>query len=87
MSYLADDIAKVCIPMGILHDVCGSTKPFCWSYLEQRAFDEIKEYALACETNCCVTLDYNPNAEHINMITDGCSTSVAGAINQGDDWT
>ena len=42
VGYLADDIYKVRVPLGVLSKACTETQPFRWSYMEQRAFDTVK---------------------------------------------
>jgi hypothetical protein len=42
VSYLADDLAKVRIPMATLHALTGDTVLFRWEYMHQRAFEDVK---------------------------------------------
>ena len=42
VGYLADDIYKIRIPLGILSEAFTETKSFKWDFTEQRAFDTIK---------------------------------------------
>ena len=42
VGYLADDIPNIRIPLGVLSAVTGDKVPFCWTYTEQRAFEEVK---------------------------------------------
>ncbi len=42
VGYLADDIASVRIPMGLLHSLTSADKPFIWTNTHQRAFEQIK---------------------------------------------
>jgi hypothetical protein len=42
VGYLADDMACVRIPMGVLHGLTGDAVPFCWEYTHQHAFEDIK---------------------------------------------
>jgi hypothetical protein len=86
VGYLADDIPNVRIPMGILSSITGDTVPFRWSYTEQRAFDEVKELVQHARDHRRVPLNYSEGAPPIWMVTDGCSTGVAGVISQGMDW-
>jgi hypothetical protein len=44
VSFLADDIGGVHVPMGILHAITGTNSLFRWEEIHQRAFDEIKGY-------------------------------------------
>ncbi len=55
LGYLADDIAKVWIPMGHLTTLTGSTVPFRWTYTEQRAFQDCKSLTNSCR-------DHHPRA-------------------------
>lgn len=86
VGYLADDIAQVRIPMSVLHHICGSTVPFRWGEVEDRAFDQIKEYTERCRSHHRVPLRYGPDAPPVNMVTDGCASGVSGVISQGTDW-
>ena len=86
VGYLADDIPKVRIPMGILSAITGDTVPFWWGYTEQRAFDDVKELVQQAREHHRVPLDYSDGAAPVWMITDGCSTGISGVISQGADW-
>ncbi len=83
-GYLADDIDRVRIPMGVLTELTGDTVPFRWEYTHQRAFEDIKNAAMVCKDHNRRPLTYDPDAPPINVVTDGCVT--AGVISQGDDW-
>lgn len=83
VGYLADDVPGVRIPMGILSAITGDTVPFRWTYTEQRAFEDVKHLVQAARDHRRVPLKYGPDAPKIWMITDGCSTGIAGAIAQG----
>jgi len=61
VGYLADDIFKVCIPLGVLSEACAETWPFRWNYTEQRAFNTIKRYISSCAPHSCVPLEYSDN--------------------------
>lgn len=39
VGYLADDIYKVHIPLGVLAEASAETRPFKWTFTEQRAFE------------------------------------------------
>ena len=86
VGYLADDIPNVRIPMGILHGLTGDAVSFRWSYTEQRAFEDVKALVHAARGHHRVPLDYSKDAPQIWMVTDGCSTGVAGLVSQGSDW-
>ena len=85
-GYLADDIDRVQIPMGILHGLTGDTVPFRWEYTHQRAFEDIKKLAVKCRDHHRKPLDYGSESLPINVVTDGCITGIAGVISQGKDW-
>ncbi|CAA7263787.1 unnamed protein product [Cyclocybe aegerita] len=85
-SYLADDIDRVRIPMGVLHTLTSNAVPFRWDFTHQRAFEEIKELANRRRDHHRRPIDHSPGAPPINLITDGCITGVAGVISQGEDW-
>ncbi|KAJ3561610.1 hypothetical protein NP233_g10090 [Leucocoprinus birnbaumii] len=85
-GYLADNIDRVRVPMGILHELTGNTVPFRWEFTHQRAFQEVKDRAVACRGVHRKPLDYNEGAPPINMVTDGCLTGIAGVVSQGHDW-
>lgn len=86
VGYLADDIHRVRIPLGVLSAVCGDTVPFRWDDTEQRAFEEVKRYVSACSSHSRVPLTYVPGHPQIWMMTDACPTGVGGVIAQGADW-
>jgi len=48
VGYLADNIYKVHVPLGVLSEVSSETRLFRWSYMEQRAFNTIKRYVAGC---------------------------------------
>ncbi|SJL12635.1 uncharacterized protein ARMOST_16064 [Armillaria ostoyae] len=86
LGWLADDIAKVRIPMGQLSALTGSTTPFHWTYSEQRAFEETKALASACRSNHRVPIDYTKGAKPVWLVSDGCGTGIAAYIIQGETW-
>jgi hypothetical protein len=86
VGYLADDIYRVRIPLGILSEVMGDTVPFCWDFAQQRAFEEVKRYAATCAPHCRVPLDYGEDAPPIYVMTDACLGGIGGVVCQGADW-
>ncbi|KAJ2970575.1 hypothetical protein NUW54_g12699 [Trametes sanguinea] len=86
VGYLADDIAIIRIPMGILTALTGSEASFKWEYTHQRAFDEIKRLVHAHREHHRVPLDYSPTAPPIWLVTDGSHGGIAGVVAQGDDF-
>ncbi|KAJ3482856.1 hypothetical protein NLI96_g6704 [Meripilus lineatus] len=86
VGYLADDIATVRVPMGILTPLVGSTSSFHWEPTHQRAFDEIKQLVQAHREHHRVPLNYAVGAPHIWLITDGSLAGISGVISQGEDW-
>lgn len=85
-GYLADDIDRVRIPMGILHELTGDTVPFRWEFTHQRAFQDVKRLAVQCKDHHRKPLKYEDNAPPINVVTDGCTTGIAGVVSQGHNW-
>ena len=85
-GYLADDIDRVRIPMGVLHALTSDAVPFRWDFTHQRAFEEIKESANKCRNHHRKPLDHTNGAPPINVVTDGCITGIAGFVSQGKDW-
>jgi hypothetical protein len=85
-GYLAEDIDRIRIPMGILHELTGDTVPFRWEYTHQRAFQDIKEQVVRCKDHHRKPLNYSTTAPPINVVTDGCLSGVAGIISQGPNW-
>ena len=83
VGYLADDITQVRIPMGVLSAITGDTVPFRWTYIEQRAFEDVKRLTNGARNHHRVLLDYSNGAPPVWMITDGCATGVGGAVCQG----
>ncbi|PIL26323.1 hypothetical protein GSI_12079 [Ganoderma sinense ZZ0214-1] len=86
VGYLADDIATVRIPMGVLSSLTGTEISFRWEYTYQRAFDEIKKLLHAHREHHRVPLDYSEDAPRIWLVTDGSHGGVAGVVTQGDDF-
>ena len=48
VRYLADDIYKVRVPMGVLSAITGDSIPFKWDETEQCAFEAVKRYVHTC---------------------------------------
>jgi len=86
VGYLADDIYKVRVPLGVLSEASAETRPFRWSYTEQRAFDTIKRYIASCAPHSRVPIDYSPNHDPIWIMTDACGNGIGGVVAQGPDW-
>jgi hypothetical protein len=55
VGYLADDVAKVRIPMGHLSTLTGDTVPFRWGYTEERALKTLLE-GRGCIIECRWTI-------------------------------
>lgn len=86
VGYLADDIATVRIPMGILTSLTGSESSFKWDYTHQRAFDDVKRLVHAHREHRRVPLDYTSTAPPIWLVTDGSIAGIAGVVTQGNDF-
>lgn len=86
VGYLADDIATIRIPMGVLSSLTGSTALFKWEPTHQRAFDEIKHLVHTHREHHRVPLDYSKEAPPIWLVTDGSIGGIAGVILQGETW-
>ncbi|KAJ3475739.1 hypothetical protein NLI96_g11638 [Meripilus lineatus] len=86
VGYLADDIATVRVPMGVLTPLTGSTSSFHWDFTHQRAFDEIKVLVHEHREHRRKPLDYSPDAPPIWLITDGSLGGISGVIAQGRTW-
>lgn len=85
-GYLADDIDRVRLPMGILHGLTGDTVPFRWDFTHQRAFEDIKRLTSVCRDHHRKPLRYGDGAPPVNAVTNGCGTGIAGVVSQGIDW-
>ncbi|OJT15961.1 Transposon Tf2-12 polyprotein [Trametes pubescens] len=83
VGYLANDIATVRIPMGILASMTGSDASFKWDFTQQRAFDEIKRLVHVHREHHRHPLDYSPSADRIWLVTDGSHGRIAGVVTQG----
>jgi hypothetical protein len=86
VSYLADDISEIRIPMGLLHTLASENMPWRWSMTHQRAFEEVKRRVHSFREHRRKPLRYGADAPPINLITNASSTGVAGVISQGVDW-
>ncbi|KIM51986.1 hypothetical protein SCLCIDRAFT_33007 [Scleroderma citrinum Foug A] len=80
VGYLADNIYKVCVPLGVLAEASAKSKPFVWGFTEQRAFETAKAYTAACASSSCVPLHYGPSADPIWVMTDACGNGVGGVV-------
>ena len=72
VGYLAGDCKNIRIPMAILNKRAGATKLWRWGSTEQWAFEEIKQIVQDYRNNNLIAIDYSPNAEYINVVTDAC---------------
>ncbi|TFY69679.1 hypothetical protein EVJ58_g270 [Rhodofomes roseus] len=86
VGYLADDIATIRIPMGILTSLIGSDSSFKWDHTHQRAFDEVKQLVQAHREHHRMPLDYSHGADPIWLVTDGSHGGIAGIVCQGPDF-
>nr|GAT48782.1 gag-pol polyprotein [Mycena chlorophos] len=86
VGYLADDLAGVRIPMGILHTLTSDSVAFRWEFTHQRAFEDIKRIVGEGREHRRSPLVYGPDAPPVWLVTDGCSSGVAGVVCQGPDW-
>ena len=86
VGYLADDIYKVRVPLGVLSEVTGDAIPFRWDFAQERAFEAVKQYTAACAPHSRVPLNYDRDAPPIYMMTDACLGGIGGVIAQGEDW-
>lgn len=86
VGYLADDIATIRIPMGVLTSIVGSDSSFKWEFTHQRAFDEIKTLVHTHREHHRMPLDYSPGADPIWLVTDGSHGGIAGVVCQGKTW-
>lgn len=86
VGYLADDIFRVRIPLGVLSEVTGDAVPFRWDFAQQRVFEEAKQYVATCAPHCRVPLDYGPGAPPIYVMTDACLGGIGGVVSQGATW-
>ena len=86
VGYLADDIPGVRIPMGILSGLTGDTVPFKWTFMEQRAFEDVKRAVHLSRESRRKPLDYSEGASPVWLITDGCASGISGVVSQGPDW-
>jgi len=85
-GYLADDIDRIRVPIGVLHELTSDSIPFRWTYTYQRAFEDVKRLATVCRDHHRKPLNYDPSAPPINVVTDGCGTGIAGVVSQGENW-
>jgi hypothetical protein len=86
VGYLADDIPNIRLPLGILSAITGDAVPFRWTNVEQRAFDEVKKLTHMARNHSRKPITYGTDAPQVWMVTDGCSTGIAGVVSQGNDW-
>lgn len=80
--YLADDVPNIRIPMGVLSAPTSDTVPFCWSFTEQRAFEDVKRLVEGARAHRRLPIDYSQDAPQIWMTTDGSASGISGLIRQ-----
>jgi hypothetical protein len=83
--YLADDVPNARIPIGILHNLTSDSVPFRWDFTAQRAFEDIKRLIADVRGHHRKALNYKEGAPPIWLVTDGCSSGIAGVVCQGDN--
>ena len=71
VRYLADDIAFVRIPMGVLSEHTSADQAFHWNATHQRAFDEIKRLMHRHREHRRCPLVYGEGAPRVGLTTDG----------------
>ena len=86
VGYLADNIPNIHIPLNVLRAITGDKVLFQWSFTEHRAFEDIKQLTKAARGHSQKPITYGKGADPVWMVTDGCSTGVAGVVSQGVDW-
>jgi hypothetical protein len=86
VGYLADDIYKVRIPLGVLSEITGDAIPVRWDLTQQQAFDEVKQYVATCKPHCRVPLKCGKGAPPIFVMTDTCLGGIGEVVAQGEDW-
>ena len=86
VGYLADNVADVCIQMGVLHGLTGDMVPFRWEFTHQCTFDDIKHLVSKGQSIWHIPLKYSANQDPIYLITDGSATGISGVVAQGPDW-
>ncbi|TFY61096.1 hypothetical protein EVJ58_g4727, partial [Rhodofomes roseus] len=86
VGYLADDIATIRIPMGILTSLTGLDASYKWDFTHQRAFEEIKRLVQAHRDHRRIPLDYSSEAQPIWLVTDGSHGGIAGVVSQGPNF-
>jgi hypothetical protein len=70
-----------------LHNLTSDSVPFRWDFTAQRAFEDIKRLAADVRGHHRKALNYKAAAPPIWLVTDGCSSGIAGVVCQGDDWS
>lgn len=80
VGYLAEDLAVVRVPMAVLHGLTGDTVPFRWSYTHQRAFEDVKSITQQGRNHHRTPLKYGKGVPPVWLVTDGCSSGVAGVV-------
>jgi hypothetical protein len=86
VGYLADDLPDARIPMGLLHSLTSDSVPYRCGFTHQRAFEDIKLSVDETKNHHRKALDYRKDAPTIWLVTDGCSSGIAGIVFQGEDW-
>ncbi|PCH39300.1 hypothetical protein WOLCODRAFT_21409 [Wolfiporia cocos MD-104 SS10] len=83
VGYLADDIATVCRPMGVLASLTDTNAIFQLDYTHQCTFDEVHCLVQAHRDHHHVPLNYAVVAPCIWLVTDRSHGGIAGVVAQG----
>jgi hypothetical protein len=76
VGYLAEDLAKVRILMGVLHGITGDRVPFRWSYTHQRAFEDVKRITHEGCDHRGKPLEYGEGAQPVFLVTEGVALEL-----------
>jgi hypothetical protein len=87
LGYLALNCPGIRIPMAVLTKRVSGTLPFRWEGTEEQAFREMQCIVEQHREHHKVALNYERDAEIINLITDTSLTGASGVLSQGEDWT
>lgn len=86
VGFLAPNVPQIRIPMGHLNKLIEKNAPYNWTTTMDRAFEKVKELVQAFRECHRIPIDYSPDAEAINLVTDACLTGIGGLVSQGNNW-
>lgn len=85
VGYLASGCNKIRVPMALLSKRAAVSLAWQWGLTEQRAFNEVCEIVQKWRDLRRVAINYEPDADRINLTCDASLTGGSGVLSQGNN--